>query len=178
MSAETTEKIVEAYVRYVKKWATIANIKCPGQFEIDLLAINPISGDRYHIESGVSISGGYSQLTTGSFCEADLKTRVLAAGQRRTLGYFKDRKFSHPQILEKLQEYGFMPGNYKKVIVSWGWTNEANAQADDAKITLWDFRDLMQEIADMADGKTYFTDDALRTIQLFVKSRNERPHFK
>jgi len=36
---ETTEKIVEAYVRYVKDWATIPNIKCKGQFEIDLLAI-------------------------------------------------------------------------------------------------------------------------------------------
>ncbi len=32
---ETTEKIVEAYVRYVKGWATIPNIKCPGQNEID-----------------------------------------------------------------------------------------------------------------------------------------------
>ena len=52
---ETTEKIVEAYVRYVKGWATIPNIKCPGQCEIDLLAIDPLSLDRYHIESGVSI---------------------------------------------------------------------------------------------------------------------------
>jgi hypothetical protein len=33
---ETTEKIVEAYVRYVCGWATIPNIKC-GQYEIDLL---------------------------------------------------------------------------------------------------------------------------------------------
>jgi len=30
---ETTEKIVEAYVRYVKDWATIPNIKYKGQFE-------------------------------------------------------------------------------------------------------------------------------------------------
>jgi len=52
---ETTEKIVEAYVRYVKGWATIPNIKCPGQYEIDLLAIDPLSLGRYHIESGVSI---------------------------------------------------------------------------------------------------------------------------
>ena len=32
---ETTERIVEAYVRYIKGWATIPNIKCPGQYEID-----------------------------------------------------------------------------------------------------------------------------------------------
>ena len=45
----TTEKIVEAYVRYIKGWATIPNIKCPGQYEIDLIAIDPVNFDRYHI---------------------------------------------------------------------------------------------------------------------------------
>jgi len=60
---ETTEKIVEAYVRHIKGWATIANIRCQGQYEIDLLAIDPRTGNRYHIESGVSISGSFSRLT-------------------------------------------------------------------------------------------------------------------
>jgi len=70
---ETTEKIVEAYVRYVKGWATIPNIKCPGQYEIDLLAVDPKTGKRAHIESGVSISGGFSSLTTKPYSDADLK---------------------------------------------------------------------------------------------------------
>ena len=90
---ETTEKIVEAYVRYVKGWATIPNIKCPGQYEIDLLAIDPVNLHRYHIESGVSISGSYSKLTAKQYSEKDLKNRVKTAGQRRTLGYFAKRKF-------------------------------------------------------------------------------------
>jgi hypothetical protein len=51
---ETTEKIVEAYVRHVKGWATISNIRCHGQYEIDLLAIDPKSLARYHIETSVS----------------------------------------------------------------------------------------------------------------------------
>jgi hypothetical protein len=38
---ETTEKIIESYVRYVRRWATIPNVKCDGQYEIDLLAIDP-----------------------------------------------------------------------------------------------------------------------------------------
>ena len=53
---ETTERIVEAYVRYVKRWATIPNIKCEGQFEIDLLAIDHRRLDRYHIESGLVVA--------------------------------------------------------------------------------------------------------------------------
>ena len=53
---ETTERVVESYVRYVKGWATIPNIRCPRQLEIDLLAIDPVNGQRYHIETSVSIS--------------------------------------------------------------------------------------------------------------------------
>ena len=37
---ETTEKIVEAYVRYVKNWFMLPNIKCGGQYDIDLLAVD------------------------------------------------------------------------------------------------------------------------------------------
>lgn len=73
---ETTEKIVEAYVRYLKGWATIPNIKCSGQYEIDLLAIDPKSGERFHIESGVSISRSYGKLTTKAFSQDDLKVRT------------------------------------------------------------------------------------------------------
>jgi hypothetical protein len=32
---ESTEKIVEAYVRYVKNWFTIPNIKCKEQLEME-----------------------------------------------------------------------------------------------------------------------------------------------
>ena len=42
---ETTEKIVEAYVRYIKGWFTITEIKCKGQLVIDLR--NNGGGDLY-----------------------------------------------------------------------------------------------------------------------------------
>lgn len=35
------ESIVETYVRFVKKWFTITNIKCRNNKEIDILAIDP-----------------------------------------------------------------------------------------------------------------------------------------
>jgi len=174
MGQETTEKIVEAYVRYVKGWATIANIKCPGQLEIDLLAIDPVSGQRYHIESGVSVSGGFSKLTAESFSTDMLKQSSKQAGQRRTIGYFRDRKFSAPGIIAKLEGYGFKSGDYRRIIVTWGWTDEAKNQADAADIELWDFRDVMLEIAKISSARSYFTDDTLRTLQLMVKSVKER----
>ena len=94
---ETTEKIVEAYVRYVKGWFTLPNIKCEGQYEIDLLAVNPYKARglrRYHVESGISISGSHSRLTNKPYSDRDLKKRLKQASQRRTLGYFTKRKFS------------------------------------------------------------------------------------
>ncbi len=121
---ETTEKIVEAYVRYIRGWATIPNIKCSGQFEIDLIAINPISGKKYHIESGISGSQVYSKLTAKPFVPENLKIRGKIAGTRRTVGYFVQRKFGTKAVTDRLLDYGFKPSGYRKVIVTWGWTDE------------------------------------------------------
>ena len=147
---ETTEKIVEAYVRYVKGWFTIPNIKCQGQYEIDLLAVDVAHQkeiQRYHIESGVSISGSYSQLTNKPFSTDDLKKRVKQAGQRRTLGYFTERKFGSTSVVKKLKEFGFLPGSYTKIIVSWGWDDKVPHDAKQAGVELWDFKNILNEIA-------------------------------
>jgi len=171
---ETTEKIVESYCRYVKGWFTTANIKCPGQYEIDLLAIDPLAKNgegRYHIECGVSISGGYSRLTGREFSRERLKQRLEQAGQRRTVGYFVQRKFGPKEVINRLEELGFRKGEYNRVIVTWGWTDEAEEEAKRESVMLWDFRDLLKAIADNCRGqKTYFADDTLRTLQLFLKS--------
>ena len=158
----------------MKGWFTIPNIKCSGQYEIDLIAINPAGAtlEHYHVESGVSISGAYSKLTSKPFSEELLRERVQQAGQRRTIGYFVQRKFGAIQVLSELAKYGFEGDNYAKVIVTWGWTDDAKLEADRARVILWDFRDLLTDIAEFSHGnKSYFTDDTLRTIQLFEKVR-------
>lgn len=166
---ETTERIVEAYVRYVKNWATIPNIRCEGQFEIDLFAIDPVKGKRYHIESGVSVSGAHSKLTAKPFSTEDLKKRVKQAGQRRTLDYFVERKFGHPSVMQKLEDYGCRKGNYTKIIVTWGWQDGVELQAKRENIKLWDFRNLIRQIAlRLKEKKSYFTDDTIRTLHLFA----------
>ena len=171
---ETTEKIVEAYCRYVKGWFTIPNIKCSGQHEIDLIAVESSSDGnirRYHIESGVSISGAHSKLTAKEFSQDKLKERVKQAEQRRTIGFFIHRKFGPKEVLSELEKYGFREGNYTKVIVTWGWELEAKEMANREGIILLDFRDILEGIAESCkDKKTYFKDDTLRTIQLFLKS--------
>jgi hypothetical protein len=94
---------------------------------------------------------------------------------RRTLGYFTQHKFGTAAVGDGLKDYGFEPGRYTKVIVSWGWTDEAKATADAEHIELWDFRELMRQIADsIRDRRSYFTDDTLRTINLFVRALEDR----
>jgi hypothetical protein len=172
---ETTEKIVEAYVRHVKGWATISNIRCQGQYEIDLLAIDPKSLARYHIETSVSGSQGFAKLTATVFDPLLLKVRVKKPKMRRTLGYFAQHKFGTAAVGDRLKDYGFEPGEYTKVVVSWGWTDEAKAAADAEGIELWDFRELMRQIADsIRDRRSYFTDDTLRTINLFVRALDDK----
>jgi hypothetical protein len=177
---ETTEKIVESYCRYVKKWFTIPNIKCRGQFEVDLLAVdttNPKKLSRYHIECGVSISGSFSKLTAKEFSTKLLKDRVQAAGQRRTIGFFIDRKFDVPEVQDEIAKFGFFPGNYNRVIVTWDSTTEAKALAHKHDIDLWDFRDLILEISDIhRKHRIYFTDDTTRTIQLFAMASKSKSH--
>lgn len=179
---ETTEKIVESYCRYVKQWFTIPNIKCEGQYEIDLLAVDTTSPrrlGRYHIECGVSISGSYSKLTAKPFSTEQLKVRVQQAGQRRTMGYFIDRKFGLPQVAAELKKYGFEHGNYRRIIVTWGATPEAQAMAAQHDIELWDFPDLLRQIAAAnRDHRTYFTDDTARTIQLFAMASDNHKSTK
>jgi len=175
---ETTEKIVESYCRYVNQWFTIPNIRCKGQYEVDLLAVDTTSPEklrRYHVECGVSISGSYSKLTDKPFSTEELKIRVKAAGQRRTIGYFIHRKFELPEVVAELQKYGFTPGNYERVIVTWGATPEAQTLAEKHRVQLWDFRDLLRQIAVASkDQRTYFTDDTARTIQLFAMAADDR----
>ena len=175
---ETTEKIVESYCRYVKQWFTIPNIRCAGQHEIDLLAVDTTSPrkiGRYHIECGVSISGSYSKLTAKPFSTEQLRVRVQQAGQRRTIGYFLKHKFEQPNVGAELRKYGFVKGNYQRIIVTWGATDEAQTVAKQHDIVLWDFRDLLREIAAAyRNHKAYFTDDTARTIQLFAMATDDR----
>jgi hypothetical protein len=109
---ETTEKIIESYVRYVRRWATIPNVRCDGQLEIDLLAIDPVTHHKYHIESSVSASRGFSRLTAKVFDPGNPKFH--AAPARRTLGY----KFAAEGVTSRLLEYGFQ----RRGIPAWGFS--------------------------------------------------------
>jgi hypothetical protein len=168
---ETTERIVEAYVRYVKGWATIPNLRCDGQKEIDLFAIDPVTDERWHIETSVSISSGFSALTNEPFEAGEHKERVKAATARRKLGFFLHEKFLPTAVEQRLALFGCSPGKLKRAIVTWDWKPGVQGAAKEFKIELWSLPTMMHEIADRARaGRAYLADDILRTIDLFARA--------
>jgi hypothetical protein len=167
---ETTEKIVEAYVRYVKGWATIPNLRCDGQKEIDLFAIDPVTDERWHIETSVSISSGFSALTNGSFEPGEHKHRTNAATARRKLAFFLHEKFRPAAVEQRLACLGCVPGKLRRAIVTWDWKDGVEEAATAEGIELWRLPALMKEVAQKArTGRAYLADDILRTIDLFAR---------
>ena len=168
---ETTERIVEAYVRYVKGWATIPNLQCDAQKEIDLFAIDPVTDERWHIETSVSISSGFSALTNGPFIEGEHKERLKAASARRKLGFFIAEKFGPKAVEERLACFGCTPGKLRRAIVTWEWKEGVPEAASAAGIEVWALPDMMEQIAEKSrQGRSYLSDDILRTIDLFGRA--------
>ena len=66
--------------------------------------------------------------------------------------FFVKKKFVDSGVLKTLAKYGFKPGGYTKVIVTCGWTPDAKEAADQQDITLWDFREIMREMASVLKG--------------------------
>jgi hypothetical protein len=89
--------IIEKYFQEVYHCFTMTNIRCKGGREIDLLAVSPTIGKKYHVESSVLTPRGFHL-------------------KEKDLDYFKSKKFDHPVIIEKIREL-FGDLSYEKILV-------------------------------------------------------------
>lgn len=56
-----------------------------------------------------------------------------------------------------------------------GWTEEAAQKAKSEDVILWDFRDLIDEIAEASRHQgSHFTDDTIRTLQLYMRAMERK----
>jgi PHP family Zn ribbon phosphoesterase len=151
--------IVERYMQLVKKCFTMTNIMLEGGKEIDLLAVNPISGAKYHIEVRVAIGKGFRLRLVDSQTKNGRK-------HRRGLDTLNEIKFSHPTVVKAVTKI-FDSNEYKKVLVVWD-VEEENV-IEQAKslydIEVWKMSDLINQLTQEVNTKSY-RDDVLRTIQL------------
>lgn|GEM_PF-1695057 len=181
---DTIARVIEAYVREVKRWATIPNIQCSGQLEIDLLAVNPRPcgshwKTRFHIENAVRGSHFYTRLSSKPYDKRRGDEISKKAWRRNTLEHYLNRKFLHPDVYDALLPYGFFGTNYARILVAWGWDDGVAEQARAHGITLWNLRDMIQELADFAKRKRPgLADGTLQALQAYCRlwppARNRR----
>jgi hypothetical protein len=151
--------IVERYMQLVKKCFTMTNVVLEGGKEIDLLAINPLTNEKFHIEARVAIGKGFRLRLI------DTQTRK-GQKHKRGLDTINEIKFAHSTVVNAVVEV-FDCADYRKVLVVWD-VDDADV-IEKAKsiygIEVWKMPDIIGELMGEVKTKPY-RDDVLRTIQL------------
>jgi hypothetical protein len=164
--------IIERYLQLVKRWFTMTNVMLDGGKEIDLLALDPCSGNKYHIEVRVAISRGFRIRLVDTQTKSGIK-------HKRGLDTLNEIKFSPPAVVNSCREI-FGCDNYKRVLVVWDVQepNVIKLAKDLYGIEVWRISDLINDLINEVDTKAY-RDDILRTVQLIsTKSNTHYPNLK
>ena len=144
---EASEKVVESYFRYVKKYFTIPNLRCGGQKEIDLIGMRESDGKvfRVHVEVSVTTSGAFKKINSQPYSETNKKTRSGSASEKIEISYFVDSKFNDNNVISTLKDYGFSRNNYEKVIVAWDLDPTVEPIATGNGIKLLRFKEILKK---------------------------------
>jgi len=157
--------IVEGYMQLVKKCFTMTNIMLEGGKEIDLLAINPHTNEKFHIEARVAIGKGFRLRLVDTQTKKGQK-------HKRGLDTLNEIKFSHPTVVDAVVDV-FGCADYRRVLVV--WEVEGDDVIEKARsvygIEVWRMSDIIGELMGEVKTKPY-RDDVLRTIQLISKKEN------
>jgi len=159
--------IVDRYMQLVRKCFTMTNIMLEGGKEIDLLAFNPTTREKFHIEVRIATGRGFRLRLVDTQTKSGRK-------HRRGLDTLNEIKFAHPTVVNAVKEI-FGGGEYRKVLVV--WDVEDGAVIEQAKghynIEIWKISDIISELMREVKTKPY-RNDVLRTIQLISKKANSR----
>ncbi len=137
----------------------MTNVMLDGGKEIDLLAIDPYSLDKYHIEVRVATGQGFRIRSIDTQTSSGRKHKV-------GLDTLNEIKFSPSAVVNFCSNlYG--GDKYKRVLVV--WEVKELAVIEQAKkiygIEIWRMPDIMKELMTSIGTKGY-RDDILRSVQL------------
>ena len=159
--------IVERYMQLVKKCFTMTNIMLEGGKEIDLLAVNPISGEKFHIEVRVTIEKAFRLRLVDTQTKNGRK-------HRRGLDTLNEIKFA-PQTVVNAVKGIFGTSEYRKVLVVWEVEDESvieRAKEQPYEIEVWKMSEIISSLISEVKTKAY-RDDVLRTLQLISSGVGE-----
>jgi hypothetical protein len=138
----------------------MTNIICKSRKEIDLLAIDPKTLDKYHIEACISISKNF-------------------ALKEEDLPYYQEKKFEHPIVREKVISL-FGDSKYRKVFVVWNtkdnFTELPRIAEQNYGFEIWGLRGMILKFIQekITIGSR---DEVLRTMELVGSMRQEERAF-
>jgi hypothetical protein len=142
----------------------MTNIMLGGGKEVDLLAYNPRTNEKYHIEVRVTIGRGF---------RLRMKDTQTKNGRkhRRGLDTLNEIKFKPQIVVDKVTET-FGSSDYNRVLVVWELQeSKVIEQAkDEYNIEVWKISDIMNQMMKEIGTKSY-RDDVLRTVQLISKMK-------
>jgi len=154
--------IVDCYMQLGRKCFTMTNIVLGGGKEIDLLAFNPITKERLHVEVRIATGRGFRLRLVDTQTKKGRK-------HRRGLDTLNEIKFVHPTVVNAVKEI-FGSSDYKKVLVV--WDVEDSRVIEQAKniyhIEVWKISNIISKLMREVKSRAY-RDDVLRTIQLISK---------
>jgi len=164
IAMEPEVHIVDRYMQLVKDCFTMTNIMLEGGKEIDILAFNPLTKERFHIEVRIATGRGFRLRMKDTQTKKGYK-------HRRGLDTLNEVKFAHPVVTAKVKEI-FGTSEYRKVLVV--WDVESTEVIKQAKavygIEVWLISDILKEIKTQVKTQP-FRDDVLRTLQLVSKMK-------
>jgi hypothetical protein len=156
--------LVALYMQLVKKCFVMNNLMINNGKELDLLAYDPITKEKYHIEVHV---------ITGKGFRIRLIDTQKADGTKHKIGMdtLNSLKFSPPAVVDACTKI-FGCSTYRKVLVV--WSVREPSLIEQAKILYgietWLISDLITELMQKIGAKGY-RDDILRIVQL-ISMRN------
>ena len=146
----------------------MTNIQLKSKKEIDLLAINPLTSERYHVESCVH---------TTSKLRLKLSLKEIKDGgtpHKYGIDYFDNKKFEH-YIVKKYVNQIFDDKPYHKILVVWD-TQEGIQELNKTSeaqygIEVWSLKGIIYNYSN--HRRTYGSrDDFLRIMELVFLSKN------
>lgn len=151
--------IVDRYMQLVKGCFTMTNVMLEGGKEIDLLAYNPLSQEKFHIEVRVATGKGFRLRMVDTQTKSGRK-------HRRGMDTLNEIKFSHPTLVNAVTKI-FGSSEYRKVLVVWEVEDESVIEQAKSvyHIEVWKMSDIIRRLTQKVNTKSY-RDDVLRTIQL------------
>lgn len=173
----SSELIVKSYYENIKHLFTRANIRVVGQCELDLIGINTEDGlNFYHIETTVSIADNFKKITNEQYDPEKEKIRSQSARQKKTAGYFIQKKFYSKDVLKSYTKLGIDKKKLKRIVVAWEFSDDAILELGKNNIETKSIKEIFQELVDFIALETANLDsDILKTLQLLVRTNIKMP---